>query len=251
MTETVVYIGKDLEAMSFAVNYHRWIFDVFRPFLGKRIVEVGAGTGSFSELLLKGEPHSLSLVEPSKMYEYLTANIAQMKTNAEVKTYKSIFTSVSETIKQNQNPDSIIYVNVLEHVEDDEAELKAMYETLDDSGRIFIFVPAFQWLYGNFDKHVGHFRRYTKDELETKTKAAGFKIIKSFYFDFAGVIPWWIKYRLLKSDELNSGAIKLYDKFVVPITKTFESFITPPPGKNLLLIAVKSLQSRSRFKKML
>jgi SAM-dependent methyltransferase len=241
MSETVVYIGKDLEAMSFAVNYHRWILEEFRPFLGKRIVEVGAGTGSFSKLLIESEPHSLSLVEPSKMYEYLTANIAQMKTDTTVKTYQSIFTGIADEIKQNQNPDSIIYVNVLEHIEDDEAELKAMYETLDDSGRVFIFVPAFQWLYGNFDKHVGHFRRYTKNELETKTKTAGFKILKSFYFDFAGVIPWWIKYRLLKSDGLESGAIKLYDKFVVPITKTFESFITPPFGKNLLLIAEKSL----------
>lgn len=241
MSESVVYIGKDLEAMSFAVNYHRWILQEFRPFLGKRIVEVGAGTGSFSELLLEHEPHSLSLVEPSKMYEFLTVNISQMKTQAEVKTYQSVFTNVAKSIKENQKPDSIIYVNVLEHVEDDEEELAAMHNTLSANGRIFIFVPALPWLYGNFDKQVGHHRRYTKNEIETKCQSAGFRLLKSFYFDFAGVAPWWIKYRLLKSDSLESGAIKLYDKFVVPLTKTFESIITPPLGKNLLLIAEKSL----------
>ncbi len=241
MSESVVYIGKDLEAMSFAVNYHRWILQEFRPHLGKRIVEVGAGTGSFSELLIDTKPESLSLVEPSKMYEYLTQNIAQLKTSAVVATYQSIFTGVADEIKKKQNPDSIIYVNVLEHVEDDLRELKAMHETLSSNGRIFIFVPALSWLYGAFDKQVGHFRRYTKNELETKCKSAGFKILKSCYFDFAGVAPWWIKYRLLKSDSLESGAIKFYDKLVVPVTKTFESLITPPLGKNILLIAEKSI----------
>lgn len=240
MSETVVYIGKDLEAMSFAVNYHRWILEEFRPFLGTRIVEVGAGTGLFSQLLLEHELQSLSLIEPSKMYEYLTSNVAEVKTKTLVKTYQTIFTDVAKTIKENQKPDSIIYVNVLEHIEDDENELAAMRDTLTPNGKIFIFVPALPWLYGNFDKSVGHFRRYTKNELETKCKAAGFSLLKSFYFDFAGVAPWWIKYRLLKSDSLDSGAIKLYDKLIVPITKTFESIITPPLGKNLLLIGEKS-----------
>lgn len=239
MSETVVYIGKDLEAMSFAVNYHRWILEEFRPFLGKRIVEVGAGTGLFSQLLLEHELQSLSLIEPSKMYEYLSSNVAQVKTNTLVKTYQTIFTDIAKTIKENQKPDSIIYVNVLEHIEDDENELAAMRDTLSSSGKIFIFVPALPWLYGNFDKSVGHFRRYTKTELDTKCKTAGFNLLKSFYFDFAGVVPWWIKYRLLKSDSLDSGAIKLYDKLIVPITKTFESIITPPLGKNLLLIGEK------------
>jgi SAM-dependent methyltransferase len=240
MSDTVVYIGKDLEAMSFAVNYHRWILEEFRPHLGQRVVEVGAGTGSFSELLLEHKPQSLSLIEPSqRMYKYLTANVARIKTEAEVNTYNAVFTDVAQKIRLDQRPDSIIYVNVLEHVENDRAELAAMRDTLDDKGRIFIFVPALRWLYGAFDKQVGHYRRYAKDELETKCKDSGFKLIKSCYFDFAGVAPWWIKYRLLKSDSLESGAIRFYDKLVVPITKTFESVITPPLGKNILLIGEK------------
>ena len=64
MSETVTYVGKDLESMSFAENYHRWILEIFRPYLGRRIVEVGAGTGAMSELLLEGEIESLGLVEP-------------------------------------------------------------------------------------------------------------------------------------------------------------------------------------------
>src|SRR5213075_3211063 len=72
----VVYPGKDLEAMSFAVKYHRWLLSEFSQFIGKHVVEVGAGTGSFSEMLLEMDPDSLSLVEPSEMFEQLEKHVA-------------------------------------------------------------------------------------------------------------------------------------------------------------------------------
>src|SRR5262249_4337788 len=164
-------IGKDLEAMSFASNYHQWIFDEFRPFLGQRIVEVGAGTGSFSELLLSHWAFSLSFIEPSDMYERLLLNVTRWKTNTHIRCYKNGSASVDEGLKMDQTPDSILYINVLEPIPDDEAELAAMYRTLPIGGRIFIFVPALPWLYGAFDRQVGHFRRYTKLELERKCRA--------------------------------------------------------------------------------
>lgn len=233
----VVYVGKDLEAMSFAVNYHKWIVDEFRPFLGKKLVEVGAGTGSFSELLLRENPEEISLIEPSEMFLYLQQNLAQIKTDTKINLYRAIFADVRTKI---ENPDSIIYVNVLEHIEDDRSELAMMHETLKKGGRCFIFVPALMSLYGEFDRKIGHFRRYKKKELEEKCVSAGFKILKSKYFDFTGIAPWWIKYKLLKSDSLESGAVTLYDKIAVPVISRFEKIFSAPVGKNILLIAEKS-----------
>ncbi len=239
MTEKIAYVGKDLEAMSFAVNYHKWILDEFRPFLGKRVVEVGAGTGSFSELLLQESIDSLSLVEPSEMFESLTKNVSQIKNKAQVDFYKSIFSEVAAEISDKQKPDSIIYVNVLEHIEDDSSELEYIHRTLGKGGRCFIFVPALMSLYGEFDRKIGHFRRYTKREVEEKCKSAGFKILKSKYFDLAGIVPWFVKYKLLKSDSLDSGAVTLYDKMAIPFVKGMEKFVNVPLGKNVLLIAEK------------
>jgi len=239
MTEKIAYVGKDLEAMSFAVNYHKWILDEFRPFLGKRVVEVGAGTGSFSELLLQENIDSLSLVEPSEMFESLTANVSQIKNKAHVDFYKSIFSEVATEILDKQKPDSIIYVNVLEHIENDRSELEYIHRTLNKGGRCFIFVPALMSLYGEFDRKIGHFRRYTKPEVEEKCLSAGFKILKSKYFDLAGIVPWFVKYRLLKSDSLDSGAVTLYDKLAIPFVKGMEKFVNVPLGKNVLLIAEK------------
>jgi 2-polyprenyl-3-methyl-5-hydroxy-6-metoxy-1,4-benzoquinol methylase len=239
MTEKIAYVGKDLEAMSFAVNYHKWILDEFRPFLGKRVVEVGAGTGSFSELLLQESIDSLSLVEPSEMFESLTANVSQIKNKAQVDFYKSIFSEVATEICEKQKPDSIIYVNVLEHIEDDRLELGYIHRTLSKGGRCFIFVPALMSLYGEFDRKIGHFRRYTKREVEEKCKSAGFKILKSKYFDLAGIVPWFVKYKMLKSDSLDSGAVTLYDKVAIHFVKGMEKFVNVPLGKNVLMVAEK------------
>src|SRR5215204_4050713 len=122
MNKKVVYAGKDLEAMSFAVNYHKWILEEFRPFLGQKLVEVGAGTGSFSEMLLGEKPENLALVEPSEMFAFLEQNISQIETAASVNYYNAIFAETADNLKAK--PDTIIYVNVMEHIEDDRGELK-------------------------------------------------------------------------------------------------------------------------------
>lgn len=234
----ISYEGTDLESMSFALNYHRWILELFAPYLGSRLVEVGAGTGSFSELILERGPESLTLVEPSReMYAILDRRARGWAARADVETRNDVFGAVAEEVGARRRPDSIIYVNVLEHVPEDEAELRAVHGALAPGGRVFIFVPAFQWLYGGFDRRVAHVRRYTRPELERKCAAAGFRILKSVYFDLAGVAPWWVKYRLLKSDSMEPGLVKLYDRCVVPFVKVAERIVPPPLGKNILLVA--------------
>lgn len=239
MSGKIVYPGKDLEAMSFAVNYHKWIIDEFRPFLGKDIVEVGAGTGDFSTLLLDETPDSLSLVEPSEMFEILQQSVLKKSSNTKIRSFNSIFANIADELKVEQKPDSIIYVNVMEHIEEDEKELKIIHETLEPNGKVFIFVPALKFLYGEFDKKIGHFRRYTKRELVKKVEEAGFEILKVKYFDILGIAPWFLKYQVLRSNSLESSAVEVYDKFIVPFAKKLESFSTPVVGKNILLVAQK------------
>ena len=235
----IEYVGKDLEAMDFAVNYHRWILEFIKPFLGKHLVEVGAGTGSFSELLLETNPETLSLIEPSAMVNELRKNDSIAKSAADIKIFSNIFAEVADRIKIEQSPDSVIYINVLEHIEDDRLELETVHRTLREKGCVFIFVPALPMLFSEFDKHIGHYRRYRKKELTEKCRNAGFKILVNNYFDISGIIPWLLKYRLMKSTTMSSESVRLYDKFVVPTAKPLEKFLTPPIGKNLLVVAEK------------
>ncbi|HKP45873.1 MAG TPA: hypothetical protein VJT50_04675, partial [Pyrinomonadaceae bacterium] len=118
-------------------------------------------------------------------------------------------------------------------------ELQHIHQTLGPRGRVFIFVPALQWLLGSFDKQIGHHRRYTKSELEQKCKSAGFQILKSGYFDLPGVVPWWIKYCVLRSTTMEAGAVRIYDRYFVPVIRRAESVARPPLGKNVFVIAEK------------
>ena len=240
MSESVGYVGKDLEAMSFAVNYHRWILAMFAPYLGTRVVEVGAGTGSFSEMLLERRPRSLSLVEPSpSMFEQLSRRLQESHDAVDLQLYNETFDRVAAQIRSRQQPDSIVYVNVLEHTADDETEIRVISETLGPGGRVFIFVPALSWLYGSFDREINHYRRYSRRELERKCRAAGFRVLVSRYFDLPGVLPWWLKYRVLQSRKMEPRAVRFYDRAVVPIAKRLEALVAPPLGKNILLVAEK------------
>lgn len=235
------YTGRELEAMSEASNYHRWILGKFAPYLGRHLVEVGAGIGSFSELILGHHAcETLSLVEPSdEMYQQLAIRAERLPASPRVETFHGNFPETAGLIAASHRLDSVIYVNVLEHIADDEAELEAIHDALCDHGRVFLFVPALRWLYGAFDERVGHLRRYSKQELETKLQRVGFRTVVSSYFDLLGVAPWWIKYRLLKSASMELGAVRFYDRYFVPTARRLESIINPPLGKNVIVIAEK------------
>ena len=173
------------------------------------------------------------------MYQQLDARVRAMPKSPRVDAYHASFPAAAPLIKAKNSPDSVIYVNVLEHIADDEMELNAICQALSDHGRVFLFVPALSWLYGAFDERVGHLRRYTKSELEEKLRRAGFQTILSSYFDFAGIAPWWIKYRLFKSTKMQPGGVRFYDRYVVPAARRLEAVVHPPIGKNVIVVAEK------------
>ncbi|MCK5716955.1 MAG: methyltransferase domain-containing protein [Thiomargarita sp.] len=226
------YIGRDLEAMSFAKNYHLWILHTFKPFIGNHLVEVGAGIGDFSQLLLTTNPTSFVAIEPSRgMYHTL-------KDNLNSKQNVTVFNQFFNDVSLPQKPDTIFYINVLEHIEDDTAELHHIYQCLQTGGHVCIFVPALPRLYGSVDKAVGHFRRYEKQSLQLLMQQIGFEEVKCHYFDIMGILPWWLFFCVFKL-HLKANQVSLYDKLVVPIMQRVERIIIPPIGKNLLMVAKK------------
>ncbi len=228
------YDGRDLEAMSFAPNYHAWILSLFSGFIGKRLAEVGAGSGNVTELLRKGDVQEIVAIEPSdEMYERLVVSVAN---DPRVTTKNDFFENVCGAYPNHF--DSIVYVNVLEHVEDDAAELAHVYSSLKPGGHVCIFVPALMWLYSAHDKSIGHFRRYHKGPLKTLVQSAGFEVVRVKYFDIVGVLPWFVLMTLLKTHPA-AGSVDFYDRIVVPVSRVFESIIPLPFGKNLLIVGRK------------
>jgi len=132
-------------------------------------------------------------------------------------------------------------VNVLEHIENDREALFHAYKSLKNKGHILLFVPALSFLYSDLDKRLGHYRRYSKNELIKIVTSAGFSIKKVSYFDMVGIIPWYIAFVLLNhAYTLKASNVSMYDKLVVPIMKKVEHVITPVIGKNLILVGQKT-----------
>lgn len=235
------YEGKDLEAMASATRYSAWITDDIRPYLGSRILEVGAGMGSLSRLLLESEPEFFMALEPARrMFTELESAVRPPDTVD----YRLINATLPEAKSQVAvaEIDSIVYVNVLEHIEDDEAEMRTAFDVLKPGGVLTVYVPALPSLYGPFDRRVGHFRRYTKTSLTKVAVNAGFEIVSIRYRDLTGLLPWWLTAKILRADQLNAAAVKLYDR-MIPLVRTIDRITGPPIGKNLLLVGVKPARS--------
>lgn len=238
MSEGFIYEGADLEAMDTADNYHRWILDGFEAAIGTRVVEVGAGIGSLARLIAeRTAPTDLLLVEPSpEMSRSLVHNAEVIEANASAVT--GFLADAVDRVREFE-PTTFVYVNVLEHVEDDVSELARVFDLLPSGGTLCVFVPALSFLLSDFDRSIGHFRRYGKEELNEKVGAVGFTVDSLHYFDLLGVLPWFVRYRLLGSTSLSPGSVALYDRWVVPWARRLEGLVSPPLGKNLLLTAHK------------
>ena len=227
------YLGRDLEAMSFALNYHEWVIRDFRPYLGHLVVEVGAGLGDFTSLLLKDGVECIVAFEPSThMYSSLRE---RFETEKKVKTICGCF---DVRYLNRSCSDSVVYINVLEHIEDDTAELDKAFDALKPGGHLLLFVPALSWLYGGLDERIGHFRRYHRRKLILLLERAGFSVVQAKYFDLLGILLWYVNF-VLFDRPMEKGDVLLYDRMVVPFMRILEALVPPPAGKNILAIGKK------------
>ena len=133
--------------------------------------------------------------------------------------------------------DTIIGVNVLEHIDDDRRTLATIAKALPSGGKLLLFVPASPVLFGSLDEAFGHCRRYRKTELQTKITEAGFQILELKFMNVPGLVSWFVAGRILKSRTLSPGMVQWYDRWVIPAVRTIESRLTMPAGQSLTVIA--------------
>ncbi len=226
------YEGRDLEVLADMPNYHAWIMSWFDQFVHGHVVEYGAGTGTISTYL-RPLAQSLTLVEPSANLH--AALQARFPGDASVEIEAL---TLEEHVKQTSTGavDTVVLVNVLEHIEDDASALAELSRIVAPGGHVLIFVPALSFLMSKLDRLLGHFRRYHSVELRQKLQATGLQIVRCGYFDLPGILPWFLINKLLGSTSFNPTLVKLYDRAAVPLTRRAEALIGPPLGKNLVAI---------------
>ena len=138
--------------------------------------------------------------------------------------------------------DTAISLNVLEHIEDDLLALRHIWQLLRPGGRLVVIVPAHGWLYGTMDYSIGHYRRYNRQDMDHKIRAAGFRIESQKYMNVLGMLGWFANGRILRQDIPPSDQLKLFN-LVVPLVRTVEHIVPPPFGLSLLSIARRMAQT--------
>lgn len=231
----------DLETMSGAVNYRAWMYHRLAPYIGRRILEVGAGIGNFTSLLLDREL-VVALDTHAPCVDALRTRLRLPRPSVDGARVLALQMDIAKCRPEDlpaQDFDTVICLNVLEHIEDDERALKIMRAVLRQDGRLVLLVPAFQFLYGTVDRSLQHYRRYTRKTLLPKLLAAGFVIDKSFYMNVIGTAGWFLNNRLLKRREESPRQILTFDRFVAPWADRIERLVPPPFGLSLIAICRK------------
>lgn len=222
-------LAPTLDTLDDAVNYMRWIVDLARPALRGPILEIGAGYGTFTAAF--ADVASVHAVEPGALGSAVLRE--RFGDDARV----SVTTGVIDDLPPGPAYGSAVMINVLEHIEDDVAALQAVRSRLLPGGGIAIWVPAFQLLYSDFDRDLGHHRRYRKAELRRVAERAGFRITDARYVNAPGFFSWLLITRLLKQRPTAGPLVTIFDRFVVPVVRRIESIVRPPFGQSILLLA--------------
>ncbi|MBU1031369.1 class I SAM-dependent methyltransferase [Patescibacteria group bacterium] len=220
-----------LESMSQAVWYNKWTLQKFEQFLHGEILEVGCGIGNFTKTL--AQYGNVWAIDIEKEYIIQTKQSANGKVKAgfgDIEKGKYFFGS--------QKFDIIISLNVLEHIQNDMTALKNMYDLLKDGGKLILLVPAHNFLYGEIDRSIGHFRRYEKEELIKMLESLKFKINISRMINFIGALGWLIAGKIFQNKSVKVINIKIFN-FFAPFILRFENLIKPSFGISILIVAEK------------
>lgn len=228
-----------LQSVRRARGFNRWMLAQFRKYIGQRVWEAGCGIGNFTELLL--DRQRLVCVDNDPFYvEMIDRRFGHMD-NVEAREMDLSERGSGKSVRP-ERPDTIISLNVLEHIERDQDVLHEFFEALVPGGHAVVLVPAHPSLYSACDRTLGHFRRYTREELTSKFVAAGFHVASCEEFNRLGVFGWWVNKHLGRKD-LSPTQMRIYE-LLLPLAKLMD-MIKVGPGLSLIIVGQKPLDSES------
>jgi glycosyltransferase involved in cell wall biosynthesis len=201
-----------LKLLQKASRYNGWVYQMLKPYIGRDILEIGSGIGNMTRYFVPHGKVTASDISPFCLREL-------QRTFAENESVKVRPLDIS----QNHYPelelyDTIVCLNVLEHIEDDVDALRNMYRLLKKKGKLVLYVPANPRLYCEIDRGVGHFRRYVEPELLRKMKQAGFRIEHSRHHNILGAIGWWVNGKVLGKRHIGATDVSGFEK-LMPLVK--------------------------------
>ena len=223
-----IYQGSELDVFSHAVNWKRYYAGQITPYISGDVLEVGAGIGGTTKFLSTGPHRSWTCLEPD---DALASRLEQQLTG-ELQSAKVLRGTVADLAPEHRF-DTILYIDVLEHIEDDASELDRAARHLRPNGHLIVLSPAHGWLMSPFDNAVGHYRRYTISSLSAVSPAS-VRIVRMFYLDCMGMLTSFANRALLRNQHPTPSQVHLWDSVVIPMSRVLDPLSGRKLGKTVI-----------------
>jgi SAM-dependent methyltransferase len=222
------YMGSELEIFAHARHWKSYVHAQLRPYLIGDVLEVGAGIGGTTQALNDGTQRRWVCLEPDPGFAKKIRSLPDLR-NCEVVVGMLLDLGPQETF------DTILYIDVLEHIKEDNEELVLAARHLKTNGVIVVLAPAFPWLYTPFDAAIGHFRRYTRNSLRA-VAPQGLREEKCIYLDAFGILASAGNLMFLRASKASAGQMLFWDNWLVPISRFMDRVLAFSAGRSVLAI---------------
>jgi SAM-dependent methyltransferase len=235
------YVGSELDLFSAVVHWKAYWVSQIAPLMHGDTLEVGAGIGANTRLLDDGRPGRWVCLEPdAQLCERIRQGLAGVATRHRYEVRCGTLASM-----QGESFDTILYIDVLEHIEDDRGELARAATLLRPGGVLIVLSPAHQWLYSPFDAAIGHFRRYDRPMLEA-IAPAGLAAVRLRYVDSAGMALSAANKLLLRQSMPTAAQLQVWDRWVIPVSRLLDPLLGYRQGKTIIGAWQKSAAEEAR-----
>jgi SAM-dependent methyltransferase len=230
-----------LEAFSTAAAINRWVYEKTSRYAQGQVLEIGSGIGNISALLLRDRSNvSLSDLRP----EYCRLLEKRFGQDPHLQGVYELDLSLKDFKTKNagllEKFDTVVALNVIEHIADDSLAIRNAKALLRVNGRLVILVPAGQWLFNSLDRELGHYKRYTKAGLNGLLESAGLVVRDSRYFNAAAILGWWFSGNILREKIISPSKLNLFNQ-LVPFFRIIDWFVTPFTGVSVISVGVKNI----------
>jgi len=237
--DPIYYSSDDLETFQHATNGKRYFRKQITPYFGRRVLEVGAGIGGTTVELFAGNVDLWTCLEPDPR---LAKQLEDRKSEGKLPAACEVRTGNLRELEPGPEFDTILYIDVLEHIEDDRREVSLAANQLSAGGHLIVMSPAHQWLFSALDTEVGHFRRYNHLTL-TDLSPEGSMQVQLRYLDSVGMLASLANRLVLKSSLPTLRQILFWDRFMVPFSRILDPLLSYRAGKSILAVWQKSAAS--------
>ncbi|HEX3235775.1 MAG TPA: class I SAM-dependent methyltransferase [Gemmatimonadales bacterium] len=227
--------AQTLEIMASAPRYNAWQYETIAPYIGSRVLEVGSGIGNMSLHLVESGRELVVLTDTDEWYRDQLRTRFGVHSNVAVAPL-TLPDDHAARVFARHRLDTVVALNVVEHIPDDVGALRTMGTMVERGGRVVVLVPALEALFGSLDRELEHQRRYTRRTLRAAAEAAGLRVEALFWFNFVGTFGWWWNARVRRTPRIPTDQLRTFDA-LVPLLR-LERYLPLPCAQSLVLVGV-------------